>query len=203
MTTRHALERDADREQHAVADHQQRPPRRSACPAASVRYPATSTSTAAARMIRLRRVSRKRRAARAPPAEVTEGRELGIRHGGYHRSRVGSSSGPSSAFGLHVPALVQRGAPDPVGPAAAADQPAPAGRPPPASRRRRSASCPGCSAAGRARCHSCSNRPRVRPVVASTAASKSSPASSRCRSGVSVPVGFRRASSVTAEAASA
>ena len=53
------------------------------------------------------------------------------------------------------------------------------------------------------RCHSSSKRSSVRPVVASTAASKSSPSLSRLSSGPKVPDGFLRARSVTADTASA
>lgn len=49
-----------------------------AWPAARVRYPATSTATAAARMNRLRRVSRNRRGRAVLPPELEAVRELGI-----------------------------------------------------------------------------------------------------------------------------
>ena len=101
-----------------------------------------------------------------------------------------------------IPRRAPPGAPDPpgagAGPATSTSR-ATTSHPPPAMsqltrlyrRRTRCAATPARSG------------PMERPVVASTAASKSSPASSRPSSGVRVPAGFRRASSATAETARA
>ena len=107
----------------------------------------------------------------------------------------GSSSGPCSAFGLHLPSLVQRGAPAAVGPAAAAHQPDQQQARSPPTRRPPPASCPSVYRRRTVRCHSCSNRPR--PARSSPAPPRRSPRPPRAAasSGVSVPVGFRRASS--------
>src|SRR6185503_21315911 len=121
---------------------------RLACPAARVKYPATRTVSAAARMTRLRRVSRKRRAAGPPPAEVTEGRELGIRQEATTDPGLGQVQVPVRFRGRRPsPRRAPPGGPDPAG-AGAGPAPPPAG-PRSATRRPRSPSCPACTAAGR------------------------------------------------------
>src|SRR6185503_19739133 len=113
----------------------------------------------------------------------------GHKTGGYYRSGVGSSSGPCSVSGStsqpsssaarRTRSSRRRRRTCTATSRATISHPPPAITQLPSVYRRRTACC-----------HSCSNRPTARPVVARTAASKSSPDSSRSSNGVSVPVGF-------------
>ena len=138
---------------------------------------------AAARMMRLRRVSRNRRPAGAPTCRGHRRARTGHKTWSLPRFRGRVKFRPILGFGLHVPAVIEGGAAGAVRPPAAPNQYQDQDERPPASRRRRSASCPACIAAGRRAATPARTGSSLSPVVASTAASKSSPASSRRSSG--------------------